>query len=427
MSKKILITIFIISFIGSVVGSSFLVSQTRASFFDDILNFLKGSSSTQNSYESNIQEDRLYKEKESKIELYKPAIDYENAVIKAVELASPSVVSIVISKDLPVIEQCPYDPFGNLPPEFRDFFGQGFDFQFREPCQKGTKKQEVGGGTGFIISEDGLILTNKHVVADTKAEYSVLTNDEKKFDAKVLARDPVQDLAIIKINTSNLTAAKLGDSSSVKLGQAAIAIGNALGEYRNTVSVGVISGLARKVTASGVGFGTETINGVIQTDAAINPGNSGGPLLNLRGEVIGINTAMASGAQSIGFAIPINNAKRAINSVKATGSIKTPFIGVRYFLINEEIAKKQKLEVNSGALIRGTEEGPAVVPGSPAARAGIEAEDIILEVNGEKIRKEKSLSDLIQKYNIGETVVLKILRGSNILNLSVKLTERPEE
>ncbi|MDI6821166.1 MAG: trypsin-like peptidase domain-containing protein [Patescibacteria group bacterium] len=429
MFKKVLIPIIIAGLISGIIGSSFPISRASASFFDDILNFLKGAPETTNPLPNKLQDKNndLPKPIEPQIDLYKPVAQYEDAVVGAVELASPSVVSIVITKDLPVIEQCPYDPFGNLPPEFRDFFGGGFGFQFQQPCQKGIKKQEVGGGTGFIISEDGLVLTNKHVVADAKAEYTVLTNDEKKYNAKVLARDPVQDLAVLKIDALGLRAAKLGDSSSVKLGQTAIAIGNALGEYRNTVSVGVISGLARKVTASGVGFGTETISGVIQTDAAINLGNSGGPLLNLRGEVIGINTAMASGAQSIGFAIPINNAKRAINSVKTTGSIKIPFIGVRYIFINEEIAKKQKLPVDYGALVRGAEDGPAVVPDSPAAKAGVQAEDIILEVNSEKIEKNKTLSDLIQKYNIGDVVIFKIRRGNNILNLNIKLGERPSE
>jgi len=282
------------------------------------------------------------------------------------------------------------------------------------PCEQGTEKTEVGGGSGFVVSEDGLILTNKHVVADEAAEYTVLTNDGEKYEARVLARDPVQDLAIIKIEAQGLKPAKLGDSDSVKLGQTAISIGNSLGEFRNTVSVGVISGLSRTITASGESFGTEVIQGVIQTDAAVNPGNSGGPLLNLKGEVIGINVAVVSDAQSIGFAIPINFAKRDIESVKTFGAIKVPYLGVRY--VSEE----------EGTRLRGNGDGPAVMPGSPAEKAGLKAEDLILEINGEKLSLEKLLGFIIQKYNIGDTITLKIKRGEEERTLSAILEERPE-
>jgi serine protease Do len=325
---------------------------------------------------------------------------------------------------LPVIEQCPYSPFRDLPPEFQQFFGDR-GFQFSQPCEKGTKKQDVGGGSGFIISSDGLILTNKHVVSDTGADYTVLTNDGKKYDAKILARDPVQDLAVIKIDAADLPVVALGNSDSIKLGQTAIAIGNALGEFRNTVSVGSISGLSRSVTASGGSFGSEVLQNVIQTDAAINPGNSGGPLLNLKGEVIGINTAMASGAQNIGFAIPINQAKRDIQSVKTTGSIKIPYLGVRYIAVTVDIAKSQKLPVDYGALVRGTQDGPAVIKDSPAAKAGLQAEDVILEVNGVRVNEDNSLGSLIQRHNIGDTITLNVRRGDKTLDVSVTLAERP--
>ncbi len=242
-------------------------------------------------------------------EIYKPT-DYEAQIINAVKTVSPAVVAIIISKNVPIIEQCPYNPFSDLPPEFQQFFGQ--NLRFYQPCQKGTKFQEVGSGSGFIISADGLILTNKHVVQDTTAEYTVFTNDGKKYSAEVLVRDPNIDIAVIKISASNLSTIKLGDSNSIQVGQTAIAIGNALGEFRNTVNVGVVSGLSRNITASGGGL-TETIYNVIQTDASINPGNSGGPLLNLRGEVMGINTAIAQNAQSIGFAIPVNQVKKIVN------------------------------------------------------------------------------------------------------------------
>ncbi len=352
---------------------------------------------------------------------YESSVGYEDAIMKAVDKVSPAVVSITISKNVPIIEQCPYNPFGNLPPEFQQFFGG--NFQLSQPCQKGTKLQEVGGGSGFIISSDGMILTNKHVVEDKEASYTVFTNDGKKYDAKVLARDPVQDIALVQIKASNLPTVTLGNSDGVRLAQTSITIGNALAEFRNTVSVGVISGLARTITADS-GVGSERLEGVIQTDAAINPGNSGGPLINLRGEVIGINTAIVSGAQNIGFAIPINNAKRDISSVKSGGKITTPYLGVRYLLLDDEIAKRDGFKVSAGALVRGDDSGPAVIKGSPADKAGIQAEDVVVSVGGVDVDETHSLSSLIQKYNVGDVVAFKILRGDRYLTLSVKLEER---
>ncbi len=347
---------------------------------------------------------------------------HEQAVIAAVKEASPSVVSVIISKDVPIIEQCPAaNPFSDLPPEFQQFFG-GSGTQYTQPCQKGTQQQEVGGGSGFIISADGLILTNKHVVSDTQAQYTVLTNDGKKYTAKVLARDPVQDLAVLKITATGLTPLPLGDSDGIQLGQTAIAIGNALGEFRNTVSVGVVSGLARSITASDSFTGSsESLNGLIQTDAAINPGNSGGPLLNLQGQVIGLNTAVASGAQNIGFSIPINDAKRDIASVEKTGTIQVPFLGVRYIQLDSTIAKQENLSVQNGALVRGDSSGPAVVSGSPADKAGIQAEDIITQVDGVAIDQDHMLGSLIQKYNVGDTITLTVLRKGKTITLTATL------
>lgn len=356
------------------------------------------------------------------VPLYQPALDYEKAVVEAVKKASPAVVSITVSKNVPIIEQCP-SSLDTIPPEFRGLFGE--DFQFLVPCQKGTRLEKVGGGSGFIIQGDGLVLTNKHVVNDEKASYTVFTNDGNKYDATVLARDPVQDLAVLKIDASNLPTVVLGDSNSLSLGQSAIAIGNALGEFRNTVSVGVISGLARTVTATG-GNVSETIHNLIQTDAAINPGNSGGPLLNLRGEVIGINTAIAADAQNIGFAIPINRAKRDIASVKATGVIQSPYLGVRYIVVNEIIAQQEKLAFDYGVLVRGGEGGPAIMEGSPAAQAGLKDEDIILAVNGAQINKDASLAELISEREVGETVRLKVIRAGAEIEISAVLSQRPE-
>jgi serine protease Do len=349
---------------------------------------------------------------------YVPQTSQEQAVIKAVKDVSPAVVSIIITKDLPVLEEYYLNPFGPNSP---------FDFQIPQYRQKGVKKQEIGGGTGFLISSDGMVLTNRHVVVDKEADYTVLTNDGRKFPAKVLARDPAQDLAILKIEKEgeSFPTVTFGDSSKLQIGQTVITIGNALGEFRNTISVGVISGLGRTVTASGGGI-VETIEDVIQTDAAINRGNSGGPLLNLKGEIIGINTAMVVEAQSIGFAIPINKAKKAIESVKASGKIVYPFLGVRYVLITEEIRQKNSLPVNYGALITGGQGEPAVTSGSAAQKAGLKEGDIILEFNGEKITAENSLAKIIMKYNPGDKATLKILRNGQEKTIEATLDERSE-
>jgi S1-C subfamily serine protease len=253
-----------------------------------------------------------------------------------------------------------------------------------------------------------------------------------------LALDPVQDLAILKIDVQKeidkqgllfqkpLPVVKLGDSDNLQIGQTVIAIGNALAEFRNTVSVGVISGLGRTVTASSGDF-VETIEGVIQTDAAINKGNSGGPLLDLKGEVIGVNTATVLGAQSIGFAVPINKAKKDIESVKTVGKIVYPFLGVRYVLINETVQQKNNLASSYGTWItKGNQGEVAITPGSAAEKAGLQEGDIILELNAEKITTDNSLAKIIQKYKPGDTVTLKILRGTQEKNVSVTLGERSE-
>jgi S1-C subfamily serine protease len=365
---------------------------------------------------------------------YLPQTSQEEAIIKVVNENSPAVVSIVITKDVPIIEEYYYNPFQ----EFEQFFGQPFEFQIPQYRQKGTEKKEVGGGTGFVVSEDGMILTNRHVVLDTAADYTVLTNDGRKFPAKVLARDPVQDLAILKIeqektvdkegklNLKKFSTVKLGDSDKLQIGQTVIAIGNVLGEFRNSVSVGVISGLGRTITASGGGL-VETLEDVIQTDAAINQGNSGGPLLNLKGEVVGINTAMVLEAQSVGFAIPINKAKKDIEQVKTSGKISYPFLGVRYVLINEEIQKKNNLPVDYGAWVqKGSGGEAAIFPGSAAEKAGLKEGDIILEFNGEKITTENTLAKIIMKYNPGDKVTLKILREGKEKIIEVTLGERSE-
>jgi len=349
-----------------------------------------------------------------------------DSVVGVVDKVGSAVVSIVATKDLPVFEQEFTNPFGN-DDFFSQFFGP-FQPQIPQQEQKGTEKREVAGGTGFIVSSDGLIVTNRHVVDIEGAEYTVITNKNERYSAQLLAKDPVEDLAILKINKTGLPTVELGDSDEIKVGQSVVAIGNALGEFQNTVSVGVVAGLNRTINIPGQnGQRGETIAGAIQTDAAINPGNSGGPLLNLKGEVIGINTAIVVGSQNIGFAIPVNKARRDLNSINSAGKISYPYLGVRYVLVNEDIQKEQNLTVSYGALIlKGTgSQDPAIMPGSPAESAGLKEGDVILELNGQKVDFDNSLAALVQKRQIGETVTLKVLSGGIEKTINVTLAERP--
>jgi len=348
---------------------------------------------------------------------YSSPFAQEEAIIKAVEAATPAVVSIIVSKDVPIYEERWINPFGEFFPEFR----------IPQYIEKGKQKQRVGAGTGFIVNEEGWVLTNKHVVFEKNAEYTVFLSNRKKYSAKVLALDPAQDLAIVKINSDEkFPFLKLGDSDTLRIGQTVIAIGNALGEFSNTVSVGVVSGLKRTVSASDKrGVFSETLQDIIQTDAAINEGNSGGPLLNLKGEVIGINTAMVEGAENIGFAIPINRAKRAIQQVKEKNKIVYPFLGIRYLMIDEKVKEDYGLSVDYGALIiKGSRGESAIFPGSAAEKAGLKEKDIILEINGEVINLDNSLSEIILKYNPGDKIELKVLRGDKELFIEAILGER---
>ena len=358
-------------------------------------------------------------------------VDEESAVVSVAEKVAPAVVNIVATKDLPKVQQYYSDPFSNND-FFQQFFGDGFGNFFNTPSpapksnnNSGTEKKEISSGTGFIISSDGYIVTNKHVVVDEEAEYTVLTNDEKKYSAKVLARDPANDLAVLKIEAKDLPTVELGDSGHLKVGQSVIAIGNALGEFKNTVSTGVVSGLLRSITAGGIGMGSEQLTGVIQTDASINPGNSGGPLLNIAGQVIGINTAIAQGAQGIGFAIPINEVKNTIESVKKNGRIIRTWLGIRYAQINEAIAKANNLNINYGVLIiRGDKPTDlAVVPGGPADKAGLEENDIILEVNGQKIDDKNSLIKTLAQFKPDDEITLKIMHKGTEKSVKVRLGE----
>ncbi len=365
-------------------------------------------------------------EKEALVEKeYLSQISQEQAIIRVVEQVSPSVVSIIVTKDLPIIEEYWGFPFEG----FEEFFGERFEFRIPQRRQEGTERREIGGGTGFIVSQDGLVLTNKHVVLDKEADYTVLTNEGRRYSAEVLAKDPFQDLAILKIKSEPgrlFKPAKLGDSDNIRVGQTVIAIGNALGEFRNTVSTGVVSGLGRRVVAAGGGFVT-TMEDVIQTDAAINRGNSGGPLLDLKGEVIGINTAMAIGAENIGFAIPINKARKAVSQVKEVGRILHPFLGICWTQITPLLKQELRLPVDYGALIQAGRGCPtAIFPDSAAQKAGLKENDIILEWDGEKLTPENSLGRVIQRHIPGDKISLKILRNNQEKTIEVILGERDE-
>lgn len=356
------------------------------------------------------------------------AENQESMVVNAVKKAKPSVVSVIITKDVPVMEkyyqQAPTDPFGGNDPFAGSPFS-GLNFQIPQYRQNGTEKKEVGGGSGFIVSADGYIVTNKHVVADPKAEYTVFIGENKtKYPAKVISSDPVNDIAVIKIEAKDLPYLEFADSDVLDVGQTAIAIGNPLLEFTNSVSVGVVSGLSRSITAGDGAGQSEQLEGVIQTDAAINPGNSGGPLLNLQGKVIGVNVAVAS-ANNIGFSLPANLVKNAVDSVKKNGKIVRAFLGVRYVEINDKIKEANKLDVDYGVLVaRGKNpEDLAVIPGSPADKSGLVENDIILEVDGKKLDQDNSLSHYVSTKKAGDQIKLKVSSKGNEKEVTVTLEE----
>jgi S1-C subfamily serine protease len=342
----------------------------------------------------------------------------ESATVDAAKKVRPSVVSIVATRELETYYQS--GDLGNSSDPF-DYF---FDAPRIEP-DGGTQTQRVGGGTGFFITEDGLILTNKHVVDNSGLDYTVVDFEGNEFPAQVLAKDPVQDIAVLKIEGNDFPTVELGDSENLDPGQTVIAIGNSLGEYSNTVTKGVVSGTGRSITAGSAGAAT-TIDNVIQTDAAINPGNSGGPLVNIEGQVIGINTAIDVSGQLIGFAIPINDAKIVVDQVSETGKISRPYVGIRYTPITSEIAKQNDLAYDYGILVsRGPSRADlAVIPGGPADKAGIEENDIILEVNGVKLDRTVNFSREVLKYQVGEEVSIKVFKDGEERDLPLILEER---
>jgi serine protease Do len=338
----------------------------------------------------------------------------KSPIVEVAKKVCPAVITVIVSKDLPRAENFYSFPFG------------GKEYVMPKDKKSKLQKTQIGGGSGFIISSNGYVLTSNHVVSDTTADYTVILDPKRKYPAKVLSRNPINDTAIIKIEGENFPFIEMSDSNDIELGQDVVAVGNALGEFTDTISAGIVSGLSRFITAfGGIDHQMQNLRGLIQTDAAINPGNSGGPLVNMDGHVIGINTAMIMGAQNIGFAIPINYAKKDLEEVKKFGKIIMPFLGVKYVLISKEMAQANKLPVENGALVvrEALGESP-VVKGSAADKAGIKEWDIITEVDNEKITIKNPLANILQKCKIGEKTTFKVLRDGKELELKAILEEK---
>ncbi len=335
----------------------------------------------------------------------------DKRVIKVIKKVMPSVVSIAIA-----------EKFEDLQKQFP----KGFNPTIPDGTVDDRGMVQTGGGSGFIVAQDGLILTNKHVVSERKAEYTVILSDGRPFPARILSRDPINDVAILKIDETGLPCVRLGDATKLQLGQSLIAIGNALGIFRNTVSVGIVSGLSRSITAQAEpNAPPQEMRGLIQTDAAINPGNSGGPIVDRNGYVVGVNAAIVSGAQSIGFAIPVNAARRDIDDIKKYGRIRRPLLGLRYVMIDSSLKKKMELPVDYGALImRESQHDAAVVPESPAEKAGIREKDIVLAINGKKLESNHPIQDFLENSNVGDEIELLILRDGNQFPVKMNLIER---
>lgn len=297
----------------------------------------------------------------------------------------------------------------------------------RQSSADASIKEDVGRGTGFLVDSNGLIVTNRHVAGNRGATYTVMLTDERSFTATVADIDPVNDLALLKIEAVGLPFLTLAASDDVRIGQTTIAIGNALGKYANSVTRGILSGLGRNLEATdGLTGSSERLEELLQTDAAINAGNSGGPLLDGKGDVIGVDTAVESYAQGLGFAIPVSEVRKVLDSYRRYGAIARPRFGVRYLAVDAELAKERSLPYVRGALVdAGESNGAAVIPNSPAASAGLQAGDIILEVNGKKLEGKYTLAKSIQARNVGDAVTLKVARAGTVLTLKAQLDAFP--
>lgn len=324
--------------------------------------------------------------------------------IKAVDKTIKSVVAILVFKNPELLKnQVESDIIDSLPRNKKGFI-------------------QVSNCSGFFISRDGLILTNKHVIEEENAEYEVVWQHHH-YECQVLVKDEATDIAILKINAPNTPYLILGNSDKLKLGQTVIAIGNALSEFENTVSRGIISGLSRKIETNTT-TKNKKFSGLIQTDAAINPGNSGGPLIDLRGRAIGINMATVLGVENIGFAIPINQAKNILEQYRKYGKFYRPSLGIRYLLINPQLKEEHHLNSDYGAFIifESIPGQKGIVPQGLAHRAGLQEGDIILSINDTKITSADSISQILNNLNYGDSIKLTILRGKETKIINIRLT-----
>lgn len=415
-TQKFLLIVIIVGFlsglVGGVVTNEYVVSYLFSRF--------KGTEALE-PVVKRVVEERTYVE--------------ESSTIDAIKKVSSSVVSIVATKDLKIYRSQGFpfqDPFS------QEFFGFPFEQQIPEKQGKPEiKKQKIGGGSGFVVTADGLVITNAHVVSDGGAEYSAILSDGSEFPVEVLSADMLNDVAFVKIQkdkgktgakkVSTFKPVEFGDSDSLQVGQKVLAIGYALGEFENTVTAGIVSAKGRNIRASDGRSYQEDLFGLIQVDAPINFGNSGGPLVNLEGQVVGLNAAVASG-QGIGFAIPINDVKPILESLQKYGKIVRPWLGVRHIILTKENAKELQIGVDQGALLVGDEgKGEfAVIPGSPADKAGLRIKDVILQVDGKDVTEEDTLPRLLRKYRPGEKVKLKVWRSGKTFDIVATLGEAPE-
>lgn len=331
-------------------------------------------------------------------------VSEESVTINVVKEVGPSVVTVVEHSQSQTL-----NPFSI----------------FNLPDQNAPQTQSVNIGSGFIVSSDGFIVTSKHVVSDTGVTYQIITSNDKKFSVQKISRDPLNDIAFLKVNPlenpgESLKPVTLGDSSKLQVGQFVIAIGTALGEFRNTVTTGVISGLGRGITAGDQFQGlVERLDNVIQTDAAINPGNSGGPLVNSLGEVIGVDTAVSQNGQNIGFALPINVVKDSLNNFNEHGQFERPFLGVAFKIIGRDVALLNN--VPQGAYVQ------SVVQGSAADKAGVKAGDIVIEIDGQKVAEGTDFAKIISGKKVGDSVSMTVWRDGKKLNLTATLEAAPNQ
>jgi 2-alkenal reductase len=342
-----------------------------------------------------------------------PAASGDSAVVTAVKHVSPAVVTVV----------------NTLKPDAQPNANQQIPLPFPFPGEQPDQpqRQPRASGSGVIISQDGYIVTNNHVV-EGEQSLAVSFADGSRHDAELVGTDPLTDLAVIRVKDSVPGFAALGDSDALQPGETVIAIGSPLGDLKNSVTVGVVSALNRTVPGSGQ-------EGLIQTDAAINHGNSGGPLVNLRGEVVGINTLVVRGsattgdqAEGLGFSIPSKTVKQISDQLLQTGKIEHPYLGISYSMIDADIAAQENLPVQNGALLGASGQNqPAVMPGTPAAKAGLKDGDIITAVGGTKLDSNTSLRGALMQHKPGDTVKLDVLRDGKPLSLDVTLTTRPSD